>query len=83
MTSAEIRARSSVDLKEELSAKEREISNLRFRAGSEKASDPMRIRAIRREIARIHTVLRERELDLRGQARDAVGGATRAGKAAK
>jgi large subunit ribosomal protein L29 len=73
----EIRTRSTVDLREEIDALGREIANLRFRAGSEKAADPARIGALRRELARIRTVLRERELDIRGQAADAAAGRSR------
>jgi len=81
MKSTEIRSRSTVDLAEEIAGLEREIANLRFRAGSEKASDPSRIGGLRRDLARIRTVLRERELDVRGQAADGASGRTR--KAAK
>lgn len=77
MKTSEIRTRSTVDLKEEVSALGREIANLRFRAGSEKATDPSRIGALRRDVARIRTILRERETDVRGQAADAASGRTR------
>jgi large subunit ribosomal protein L29 len=77
MKSTEIRGRSTVDLLEEISGLEREIANLRFRAGSEKATDPSRIGGLRRDLARIRTVLRERELDVRGQGADAAAGRTR------
>ena len=77
MNSNEIRSRSTVDLHEEIAGLEREIANLRFRAGSEKATDPSRIGALRRDLARIRTVLRERELDVRGQAADSAGGRSR------
>jgi len=82
MNSNEIRARSTVDLKEEAAAREREILNLRFRKGSEKAADPSHIRALRKDVARIQTVLRERELDVRGQAAEAAAGAAHGGGAA-
>ncbi len=81
MKTMEIRSRSTVDLNEEVTGLEREIANLRFRAGSEKATDPSRIGGLKRDLARIRTVLRERELDVRGQAGDAASG--RARKAAK
>ncbi|MCK6479760.1 MAG: 50S ribosomal protein L29 [Planctomycetaceae bacterium] len=77
MKTAEIRMRSTVDLRGEVDAIGREIANLRFRAGSEKATDPSRIGALRRDVARIRTILRERERDVRGQAADAAAGRTR------
>lgn len=77
MKTNEIRTRSTVDLDEEVAALEREIANLRFRAGSEKAADPSRIGALRRDVARIRTILRERAMDIRGQAADAATGRAR------
>ncbi len=77
MKASEIRTRSTVDLREEVSGLEREIANLHFRVGSEKSSDPSKIGALRRDLARIRTVLRERELDVRGQAAEAAAGRPR------
>jgi large subunit ribosomal protein L29 len=49
---------------EELTAKLEELRaerfNLRFRSATESIENPMRFRSIRRDIARIQTVLRER-----------------------
>lgn len=49
---------------EELSAKLEELRaerfNLRFRSATESIDNPMRFRSIRRDIARIQTVLRQR-----------------------
>jgi len=64
---SEIRAKETGDLRQEASDKTREVFNLRFQKATEKAENPGRIRALRREIARIKTVLRERELGVRGQ----------------
>ncbi|MHC4821682.1 MAG: 50S ribosomal protein L29 [Planctomycetota bacterium] len=77
MKTSEIRARSTTDLREEATAKETEIQNLRFRAGSEKAADPSHMRELRRDVARIKTILRERELDVRGQSGDVESGRSR------
>ena len=77
MKTDEIRARTTVDLREEIRALEAEVANLRFRAGSEKATDPSRIGKLRKDLARLRTVLRERELDVRGQAADAATGRAR------
>lgn len=58
----EYRKRESGDLETEMEAKRREIFNLRFQKASEKAANPQLIRTLRREVARIMTILREREL---------------------
>jgi large subunit ribosomal protein L29 len=58
----ELRKRASDDLTSDLGEKRREIFNLRFQQASEKAANPELIRALRKEVARIKTILREREL---------------------
>ena len=58
----ELRKRESDDLVSDLGDKRREIFNLRFQQASEKAANPELIRALRKEVARIKTILREREL---------------------
>ena len=77
MKASEIRARTTTDLLEESGALDREIASLQFRAGSEKGGDPSRIGSLRRDVARIRTVLRERELDVRGQGAEAAGARAR------
>ena len=64
---SEIRAKETGDLRQELADRTREVFNLRFQKATEKAENPGRIRALRRDVARIKTVLRERELGVRGQ----------------
>lgn len=55
---------------DELEAKLRELTEerfrLRFRSATESIANPMRFRALRRDIARIKTVLRERAGRARG-----------------
>ena len=58
----EYRKRESSDLVAELEDKRRECFNIRFQQASEKATNAQLLRALRREVARIKTVLREREL---------------------
>ena len=65
MTVQEMRQRADEDLRREIAAIEKEIWNLRFRRGSEKAGDPSKIRRLRRDIARMQTLLRERALGIR------------------
>lgn len=64
MTASEIRQKPADDLRREIAAMEKEIWKIRFQKGSEKAGDPNKIRGIRREVARMQTVLRERELGI-------------------
>ena len=58
----EYRKRDSGHLVSELDEKRRECFNLRFSQASEKATDPQLLKNLRKEVARIKTVLREREL---------------------
>jgi large subunit ribosomal protein L29 len=60
------RKRESSDLVSELEEKRREVFNLRFQQASERATDPQLLRKLRRGVARIKTVLRERELRREG-----------------
>ena len=60
MKPAEIREMSVEDLKAKIEELTRERFNLRFRSATESIENPMRFRAIRRDIARIKTILKER-----------------------
>lgn len=40
-----------------------ELFNLRFQAASGQIENPMRIKAVKKDIARIETILREKELE--------------------
>jgi large subunit ribosomal protein L29 len=70
LTIDEIRAKETGDLRQEVADRKREVFNLRFQKATEKAENPGRIRALRKDIARLLTVLRERELGVRGQSPD-------------
>lgn len=52
-------------LVEELRKSKEELFNLRFQAATGQLENPGRIRTVKRDIARIYTVLRERELGIR------------------
>ncbi len=58
----DMRKRPTPELSSELEEKRRECFNIRFQKASEKATNPQLLRALRRDVARIMTVLREREL---------------------
>jgi large subunit ribosomal protein L29 len=56
----ELRDLSVDDLRSRLAELTEERFRLRFRSATESIENPMRFRAIRREIARIHTILKEK-----------------------
>lgn len=58
----EIREKQTDSLKHELADRQKHLFTLRGQAVTEKLEDPSQIRKTRKEIARIKTVLREREL---------------------
>ena len=57
----EIRDMSVEDLKAKIDELTRERFNLRFRSATESIENPMRFRSLRRDIARMQTILREKE----------------------
>ena len=64
----EIRNIGTENLLQELEGSERELFNLRFQKATQQLSDMTGIRKTRRNIARMKTVLRERELAAEAQA---------------
>lgn len=58
----EVRELKSDELTKELQNQERALMNLRFRGATMQLSDYTEIRKTRRTIARINTVVREREI---------------------
>lgn len=58
----EIRGKDSRELLLDAQALRKELFGLRFRGAAEEVSHTSRYRTIRRTIARIHTVLRAREI---------------------
>jgi large subunit ribosomal protein L29 len=56
----EIRELSVDDAKAKLDELVAERFNLRFRSATESIENPMRFRDLRRDIARLHTILREK-----------------------
>jgi large subunit ribosomal protein L29 len=63
----EVRSKTDSELDYELETMKKELFDLRFRAASETASSPARIRSLRRAIARVRTIMHERQIGLRGQ----------------
>jgi len=58
----EIRELSSEEIQQKLADWKQELFNLRFQAATGQLDNPMRIREVKRSIARAKTILREREL---------------------
>ena len=58
----DIRAMTDPELSDELDSTQRELMNLRFRVATMQLANTSGIRSARKRIARINTVLREREL---------------------
>ena len=65
LTTEELDAMTDVELLEKLKESKEELFNLRFSAVTHRLEDSGRLREVRREIARIYTIKRERELDIR------------------
>ena len=63
----DLRGLSDPDLTEELDNTQRALMNLRFRSATMQLSDVHAIRKARRRIARINTIMKERELALATQ----------------
>ncbi|HEX4683743.1 MAG TPA: 50S ribosomal protein L29 [Gemmatimonadaceae bacterium] len=62
MRAEEIREMSTVDIAARVRELEEEQFRLKFRAATEPPEDPLRLRVIRRDIARLKTVLREQRI---------------------
>ncbi|MCT1684831.1 50S ribosomal protein L29 [Corynebacterium appendicis] len=60
----EFRELTDAELNDRLSAAKEELFNLRFQLATGQLTNNRRIPAVKRDIARIYTVLRERELGL-------------------
>jgi large subunit ribosomal protein L29 len=66
---ASLRELTSEELQERIDTNEREIFNLRFRSATQELDNPMMMRHLRRDIARLKTVLTEREVASEGSRR--------------
>ncbi len=68
MNISEVRQLDDDELRETLSEQQRAMMNLRFRAATLQITDSSELRKTRRDIARMKTVITEREFSLRKQA---------------
>lgn len=61
----EVREKNNEELQKEMDESYRELMNLRFRWATHQLSDVNEMKVVKKTIARIHTVLREREMGIR------------------
>jgi large subunit ribosomal protein L29 len=59
----EIRDLEDDDIREKIEEAQEELFRLRFRSATQLLENPMLVRSLRRDIARMKTILRERELE--------------------
>ncbi len=62
MKPIEMRSKSDVELNDELDALKQELFRLRFQHAVNQLENPLQLKQVRRDIARVKTILREREL---------------------
>ncbi|RIK54056.1 MAG: 50S ribosomal protein L29 [Chloroflexi bacterium] len=67
MKNSELRSKTDAELANQLDDSYEELFNLRFQKATGKLTNTARVGVVRRQIARIKTVLRERELAGRAQ----------------
>ena len=64
LTAGQLRASSPEELSNKLAEAKEELFNLRFQMATGQLDNNRRLRTVRHDIARIYTILRERELGL-------------------
>jgi large subunit ribosomal protein L29 len=69
MTTKEIREKESTQLSHELVEKQKHLFDLRSQAVTEKLEDPSQLRKTKKDIARIKTVIRQREVEQAAKAK--------------
>ena len=60
----DIRSKTSGELLQEIGSLKDELFNLRFQLATGQCENPMRVREVRKQIARAKTIIRERELGI-------------------
>ncbi len=75
MKAEEIRSLADDELTSRIAELEEERFRLKFRSASEALEEPLRLRSVRRDIARLQTVRRERALGITKTAACTEGGA--------
>lgn len=65
MKANELRNLTTAEIEQKISSFKEELFNLRFQLATGQLDNPARLRAVRKDIARAKTVLRERELGIK------------------
>lgn len=73
MKTKELRELSDEELTKKLNEAKEELFNLRFQLSTAQLENPLKIRQVRRGIAQIETIRRERELKLQEEQREETG----------
>jgi large subunit ribosomal protein L29 len=63
MNTEDIRDLEDSDIRDRIEEAQEELFRLRFRSATQLLENPMLVRTLKRDIARMKTVLRERELE--------------------
>jgi len=63
MNASELRDLSVDELRKRLEEEQESLANLRFRLATSQLESPLKVRLVRRDIARIMTVLQEKKLN--------------------
>lgn len=67
MKAHELRQFSVEELKKRLAEEQENLANLRFQLSTSQLESPIKVRTVRREIARLHTIIREKLHAERGE----------------
>lgn len=67
MKAQEVRDMSEVELQRRMDELKTELFNLRFQLATGQLDNPMQIKRVRKDIARVQTIIRERELNINVQ----------------
>jgi large subunit ribosomal protein L29 len=62
MNATEIRDLSTEEIQSKITEAQEELFRLRFRSATQQLENPSLIKSLRRDVARMRTILREREL---------------------
>ena len=68
MNAKEIRDNTLVELNEQLKKLKDELFHLRFQHAINQLDNPMSIKAVKKDIARVQTIIREKELSEKAEA---------------
>ncbi|HBN85411.1 MAG TPA: 50S ribosomal protein L29 [Clostridiales bacterium] len=63
MKASELREKSMGELNEELRELKSELFKLRFQHATSQLANPMQIKSVKKDIARVKTIMRQREME--------------------